>query len=287
MNKYLVVIPAALLLSLALTGCNNKKTEPAANGSAPAASASAPKGPVAKVNGKVIPRALEDLIVKEQLPPGTPITDDLRAKIKDHLVQREIILQAARAAKIDKRPETKAHQEFVANNELINLYIKDWLDHNKPSDADLKAFYDKKVAEAAAQNPGVEYKAAHILVESEDIAKTVIAKLQKGAKFADLAKSMSKDGGTREKGGELGWANPNSYAPEFAAALKTLEKDKFSTEPVKTQFGYHVILLEDSRKVDAPKPPKFEDVKPQLQQSLQQENMKKYIDDLKAKAKIE
>jgi peptidyl-prolyl cis-trans isomerase C len=285
MNKHLVLIPAALLLSLTvgLTGCNKKSesgttsssSEPSAASSTPAAS-----GPVAKVNGKEIPGSLADLIIKDQLPPGTPITDDLRAKIKDHLVQREILLQAAREAGFDKRDDVKAHQAFAADDELLKSYIKNWSETHKPTDADIKAFYDKKIAELG----DTEYKARHILVDNEDAAKAIIAKLDKGAKFADLAKD-SKDPGSRDKGGALDWSMPGNYAPEFAAALKELQKGKYTAAPVKTQFGYHVILLEDTRK--AANLPKFEDVKDQLAQQVAQETMKKYFDDLKAKAKIE
>lgn len=279
MNKQLVVIPAALLLSLTLglTGCNKKSESGAtANSSAPAAS----NGPVAKVNGKEIPGALADLIIKDQLPPGTPVTDDLRARIKEHLVQREIVLQAAHEAGFDKGDDIKARQAFAADNELLTAYIKDWSEKHKPSDADVKAYFDKKMAELG----DTEYRARHILVDSEDAAKAIIAKLDKGAKFADLAKE-SKDPGSRDKGGELDWSRPGNYAPEFGAALKELQKGKYTTTPVKTQFGYHVILLEDTRK--AANLPKFEDVKDQVAQQVAQDSLKKYLDDLKAKAKVE
>lgn len=278
MNKHLTLIPAALVLSLMLVGCN-KKSEPAAGASAPAAAASMPKGPLAKVNGTEIPASLAEFLVKDQLPPGTPMTDDLRTKIKDHLVQRELLIQAAKAAGIDKNADFKQRLEYLQGEQLVQSYLKDWADKNKPSDADVKAYYDKKIAEIG----DTEYKARHILVETEDEAKAIIAKLDKKAKFADLAKA-SKDPGSKNKGGELDWSRPNSFAPEFGAALKTLEKGKYTTTPVKTQFGYHVILLDDSRKADNPK---FEDTKAQLAQVVQQEAMKRYLDDLRAKAKIE
>ena len=280
MNKQFVAIPAALLLSLTvgLTGCN-KKSESGATASSSAPSA-ASSGPIAKVNGKEIPASLADLIIKDQLPPGTPITDDLRAKIKEHLVQREILLQAAREAGFDKRDDVKARQAYAADDEMLKFFVKDWSEQHKPTDADIKAFYDKKIAELG----DTEYKARHILVDNEDAAKAIIAKLDKGAKFADLAKE-SKDPGSRDKGGALVWSLPGNYAPEFGAALKELQKGKYTATPVKTQFGYHVILLEDSRK--ATNLPKFEDVKDQLAQQVAQDAMKKYFDDLKAKAKVE
>jgi len=282
MNKHLVLIPTAVMLSLsiAMTGCTKKSetTIPAGSASGPSAQFN---GPVAKVNGKEIPGSLAELIVKDQLPAGTPMTEDLRKRIKDHLVEREILLQAAKSAGYDKRDDVKALQAYVEDDELIKFYIKDWAKQHQPSDAEVKASYDEKIAKMG----DTQYKARHILVKTEDEAKAIIAKLTKGAKFEDLAKADSQDPGSAKRGGELGWSLPGAYAPEFGAALKTLEKGKYTTTPVKTQFGYHVILLEDSRK--ATNIPKFESVKPQLSQQVAQENLKKYIEDLKAKAKVE
>ena len=132
---------------------------------------------------------------------------------------------------------------------------------------------------------GTEYKARHILVEKEAEAKDIIARLKKdpGA-FAKLAMEKSKDQGSRASGGELGWFDPRRMVPEFGAALTKLEKGKFTLDPVKTQFGYHVILLEDSRPIQAPS---LEEVKPQLSQQIQQQEVMKQIDALKANAKIE
>ncbi len=148
------------------------------------------------------------------------------------------------------------------------------------SDAEAKAEYDK----AVAANSGKEYKAHHILVEKEADAKDIIARLKKGAKFEDIAKKQSKDTGSGANGGELDWASPNSYVPEFTAGLVKLKKGQVTDEPVKTQYGYHVIRLDDTR--DAKLPP-FEQVKPQIVQQLQQQKVAKYRDELRAKAKIE
>jgi peptidyl-prolyl cis-trans isomerase C len=281
MSKHLSLIPAALALSLMLVGCNKSNApESSANASAPAA-ASAPATPatVAKVNGKEIPGTLVDFLIKEQIPAGTPITDELRSKIKEHLVQREILLQAANAAGIEKKPEVVQLLDYQRGDQLVQSFLKDWTEKNKTTDADVQAYFDKKIAEIG----DTEFKARHILVSTEEEATALIAKLDKKAKFADLAKA-SKDPGSKDKGGELDWSRPAVFAPEFAAALKTLEKGKYTAKPVKTQFGYHVILLDDSRKANNPK---FEDVKAQLAQSVQQEALKKYVDDLRAKAKVE
>ncbi|MDP5238583.1 peptidylprolyl isomerase [Uliginosibacterium sp. 31-16] len=266
MKRYLS-LATALLLALTLTACGDKNKDGSTN------------KVLAKVNGSVISSETLDWLLKEQVPPGTPVDEALRTKARDHLIQRETLLQAARAAGLDKDADIKRRMEYIRDEQLVNAYLKDWNTKNQVSDADVKADFDKRLAEAG----DTEYKARHILVEQEADAKAIIAKLQKGAKFADLAKA-SKDPGSAATGGDLGWARPGTFVPEFAAALKTLEKGKFTTEPVKSQFGYHVILLEDSRKAAVPN---LDAVKPQLQQAMQQDALKKHIDDLVAKAKVE
>ena len=164
---------------------------------------------------------------------------------------------------------------------LANAYVQDYLKTNVVTDQALSAEYDK----IKAQMSGTEYKARHILVEKEAEAKDIIAKLNKDpAAFAKLAAEKSKDPGSKVKGGDLGWFDAKAMVPEFGAALAKLEKGKFTEEPVKTQFGYHVILLEDTRPVEVPP---LEAVKPQLSQQVQQQNVKKQLDSLKAAAKIE
>lgn len=254
----------AVLAVMALAACGDKT----------------PAGEVlAKVDGKVISTQTLDWLLKEQVPAGTPVDESLRAKAREHLIQREVLLEAARKAGLDKDPAVQQRMDYLRDEQLVNAYIKDWLAKNPVSDDKLKAEFDKRISAAG----DTEYHARHILVEKEDEAKAIIAKLEKGAKFADLAK-VSKDPGTAATGGDLGWARPGSFVPEFAQALKGLEKGKFSTAPVKTQFGYHVILLEDTRK---PEPPPIDAIKPQLQQEMQQQALGDFIKDLVAKAKVE
>ena len=154
-----------------------------------------------------------------------------------------------------------------------------WL-ANPVTDADIKAEYDK----FASANSGKEYKASHILVESEDEAKAIIASIKKGAKFEDIAKKQSKDPGSGAKGGDLDWANPGSYVPEFTEALVKLEKGKMTQTPVKSQFGWHVIRMDNMREAQLPK---LDEVKPQIAQQLQQQKLAKFQEDLRAKAKVE
>jgi len=164
---------------------------------------------------------------------------------------------------------------------LARAYVQDFIKNNAVTDEQVAAEYER----IKATITGSEYKARHILVEKESEARDIIARLRKdpGA-FAKLAMEKSKDQGSRAKGGDLGWFDLSRMVPEFGAAVSKLEKGKFTQEPVKTQFGYHVILLEDSKPIAAPP---LEEVKPQLAQQLQQQNVKKQLDALKAGAKVE
>ena len=152
--------------------------------------------------------------------------------------------------------------------------------NNVVTDADVNAEYDK----FAAANIGKDYRARHILVEKEDAAKAIIAQLKKGGKFEDIAKKSSKDPGSGANGGDLDWAPASNYVGEFGAALLSLEKGKMTETPVKTQFGYHIIRLDDVRDAQLPK---FDDVKPQITEQLTQQKLVKYQEELRAKAKIE
>jgi peptidyl-prolyl cis-trans isomerase C len=170
--------------------------------------------------------------------------------------------------------------ELARQSILIRDLFADFQKNNPVTDADVKAEYDK----FAAANAGKEYRARHILVEKESEALAIIAQLKKGGKFDVIAKKQSKDPGSGANGGDLDWAAPSNYVKEFADALTALTKGKTTETPVKSQFGYHVIRLEDVRDSQLPK---FDDVKPQIAQQLQQQKMTKYQEDLRAKAKIE
>jgi peptidyl-prolyl cis-trans isomerase C len=192
-----------------------------------------------------------------------------------------VIAEEAIKKGLDKSPEVAERIELVRQSVLANAYVQDYIKTHPVGDDALKAEYER----IKATITGSEYKARHILVEKEAEAKEIIAKLKKDASaFAKLAMEKSKDTGSKIKGGDLGWFDLNRMVPEFGAALSKLEKGKFTQEPVKSQFGYHVILLEDTRPIEAPP---FEQVKPNLTQQLQQQNLKKQLDDLKGKAKIE
>ncbi|MDQ7988983.1 MAG: peptidylprolyl isomerase [Candidatus Dactylopiibacterium sp.] len=260
----------AIAAVLALAACGEKTPDTAKAGA---------EDVLVKVDGKPITQETVEFLLKEQVPEGTPLSNELLGQAREHLVQRTVLLEAAHKAGLDKQADVQRRMDFMRDEVLVQAYLKDWVAKHPVTDEKIKAEIDRLIASEG----GSEYHARHILVETEAEARAIIEKLGKGAKFADLAKA-SKDPGSAAHGGDLGWARPATYVPEFAAALKALEKGKFTTEPVKSQFGYHVILLEDSRPIEAPP---LEAVKPQLQQGLQQQELRAHIDALKQQAKIE
>lgn len=267
----LLLIGAASLL--ALGACNARKDDKPA--------AAAVTGPAeATVNGVAISQGQVDQVIKQR-SNGQPVPPEARKALIDSLVLQAVVAQEAVKQGLDKSPDYVNQMETVRQSALANAYVEDWIKKNPVTDEMLKAEYDRLKASAA----GTEYKARHILVEKEADAKAIIATLKKTpAAFDKLAKEKSKDTGSKATGGDLGWFDPQRMVPEFGAAVAKLEKGKFTEEPVKTQFGFHVILLEDSRPVEAPA---LDAVKAQLSQQLQQQNMKKQIDALKTAAKIE
>ncbi len=243
--------------------------------SAPALAA----GPVTKVNGKVIPANRAEVLIANQIAQGQAKTPELEAAVKEELVRREVLAQAAAKMGVDKKSDVQAQLDLARQGVMIGAYLNDYARNVKISDADVQKEYDG-INAAVGKN---EYKARHILVESEGEAKDIIAKLKGGAKFEDLAKA-SKDPGSKDRGGELGWGNKASYVPPFSDAMTKLEKGKFTEAPVQSQFGWHVIQLDDTRELKAPP---FDEVKPQIVQRMRQLAVEKHILDLRAKAKVE
>ena len=235
---------------------------------------------VAIVNGKAVPQSRVDALVQQVTASGRQVTPEMQTQIKDEVIAREVFMQEAQVRGLDATPDFKVQMELARQTILIRSLFADYQKKNPISDEEIKAEYDK----FAAANSGKEYRARHILVEKEDKAKAIIAQLKKGGKFEDIAKKESKDPGSGANGGDLDWANPNNYVKEFSEALVGLQKGKMTETPVKTQFGYHIIRLDDIR--DA-KLPKFEDVKPQVAQQMQQQRLAKFQEELRAKAKVE
>ncbi len=268
------ILLASAAALLALGACNPAKDAKPAD--------TAAKGPAAAtVNGQAISQHTVDLIAKQGAGAGRPDTPETRKAIVDQLVLQTVVADEAVKKGLDKTPEVSEQLNAIRQSVLANAYVQDFVKNNPVSDEALKAEYERIKATAS----GTEYKARHILVAKEAEALDIIARLKKDAgAFAKLAAEKSKDPGSAAKGGELGWFDVKGMVPEFGAAVSKMEKGKFSDEPVKSQFGYHVILLEDTRPIE---PPPLDQVKPQLSQQLQQQNVKKHFEALKAAAKIE
>ena len=267
------ILLASAVSMLILGACN--PTDPS-KAAAPSKDAVA-----ATVNGTAISEKRVDILAKQQTAQGQPGGPELRQGIIDNLALQLLLSQEAIKKGLDKTPEVADQLDFTQQSILANAFVQDYLKNNPVSEDMVKAEYEK----IKGQMTGSEYKARHILVRQEAEAKDIIAKLRKDPKaFAPLARERSKDPGSKANGGDLGWFDPSGMVPEFGAALAKLAKGKFTEEPVKSQFGYHVILLEDSR----PKTfPPLDQVTPMLRQQVQQQNVKKLLDDLKAKAKID
>ena len=245
-----------------------------------ATAAHAQSGAVAKVNGVTIPQSRADTLLKEMSAQGRPDTPEMRDAIKQELINREIVAQEAVKQGLNKRPEVVTQIDLQRQAVLINAYLQDYLKAHPVNEDDVKKEYERIKESAGAR----EYKVRHILVESEDEAKQLIAQLKKGANFEKLAGEKSKDQGSKERGGDLDWATPARYVPAFGQAISKLKKGQLADAPVQTQFGWHVIRLDDER---PSKFPPFEEVKSQIDQQLRQQTVNKAFTDVRAKAKIE
>ncbi len=235
---------------------------------------------VAIVNGKAVPKARVDALALQLSRSGRPVTPEMQGQIREEVIAREVFMQEAEKLGLSSTDDFKVQMELARQAILIRELFADYQKKNPVSDADLKGEYDKFVA----ANGGKEYKARHILVEKEDEAKAIIASLKKGGKFEDIAKKQSKDPGSGANGGDLDWANPSSYVPEFSQAMAKLNKGQLTDAPVKTQFGYHVIRVDDIRTA---KLPAFEELKPQIAQQMQQQKLSAFQQGLRDKAKVE
>lgn len=236
--------------------------------------------PVATVDGEAIPQAYADALLTEQEAKGTDDSEQLRGAVREELVRREILRQAAVKKGLDKKPEVETQMELAKQAVIIRAYLQDFVANNTVTDADVRKTYD----EMKTRLGNTEYKVRHILVEDEANARALIAKLNKGEKFEDLAKANSMDPGSKDKGGELGWSNPGMYVPTFSEAMTKLKKGETTKEPVKSNFGYHIIQLEDTRQLEAPD---FEKLAPQLKQRIQAQRLEQHIMELRTSAKVE
>ena len=234
---------------------------------------------VATVNGKPIPKSRVDSIVRQQAGRGVQDNDQLRKAVVERLVNFELVVQDAERKGLTRNTELQTQLDIARQQVIFNAYIEDYFKAHPIKDDALRAEYTK----VRSQRGDKEFKARHILVEKESEAKEILEKLGKGEKFEDLAK-VSRDPGSKDKGGELDWASPGTFVKPFADALSKLEKGKTSDTPVQSQFGYHIIRLDDVRSAPFPS---FEQAKGQIQQYIQEQELQKVFSDLRAKAKIE
>jgi len=234
---------------------------------------------VAVVNNKPIPKAREDAWVKELAKQGQADSPELRKMVKERLIQNEVLLQEATKRGIPDQPDVKFMLDVQRQNTLIQALLRDEMNKNPVTDEQVKAEYEKQKALVGSK----EYRARHILVETEVEAVAITEQLKKGAKFEELAKK-SKDTGSAANGGDLDWAAPDAYVKPFADALQKLGKGETTATPVQSQFGWHVIRLEDIR--DTQFPP-LEQVSPQIRESLQQQKAQAFVQNLTKNAKIQ
>ena len=232
------------------------------------------------VNGVTIPQARIDAMNKELTQQGQPDTPERHQAVKEELVNREILAQAAQKRGLDKNADVQAQMDMARQAVLVRALFEAEMKRSPVSDADLQKQYEQFKGSMGTN----EYKVRHILVDKEDDAKQIIADLGKGGDFAKLAKEKSKDPGSKDTGGDLDWGPSARYVKPFADAVTSQQKGKVSATPVKTDFGYHVIVVDDVRPL---KVPEFSEVKEQFRQRAQQQQIQKMVMDLRQSAKIE
>jgi peptidyl-prolyl cis-trans isomerase C len=235
---------------------------------------------IAVVNGTPIPKSRADALVAQLVQQGQQDSPKLQQAVREELVNREILMQEAIREGIPSKPDVKAQVAVAQQTVVLRALIENFVKQNQPTDAEVKAKYDELVKQIG----GKEYHLHHILVDNEQQAKDLIAKIKAGASFEDLAKQFSKDPGSGKNGGDLDWSDPKAYVPEFAAAAEKLQKGQMTDTPVHTQFGWHIIRVDDVRQTP---PPPFEQVKAQIAQQMQQEKLQAFEEDLRSKAKVQ
>jgi len=235
---------------------------------------------LAIVNGKAVPKSRLTTLTQQASRAGQPVTPEMESRARDEVVLREIFAQEAEKRGVAGTAEYKAQLELLRQTVLIRELFNEYQKKNPATEAEAKAEYEK----VKSQQTGTEYRARHILVEKEEDAVKLIAEIKAGAKFEDVAKKNSKDPGSAENGGDLDFAKPDTYVPEFGQAMSKLKKGEMTDTPVKTQFGYHIIKLEDTREAQFPG---FDEVKAQLMQRLAQTKLQAYQESLRKSAKTD
>ena len=279
LTRKTLAIAVAIAVSMPVLASNAMAQAKAEKAAAKAPAAAKAEGRIS-VNGVIIPQAYFDAMNREREAAGQAASPEMSAAIREELVNREVLAQAAAKRGLDKDPAIATQMRIAGQTVMIRAYFEDQAKANPITDAQLKSMYDAFVSQMGDK----EYKARHILVDTEEEAKAIIAQLGRGESFEKLAKDKSKDTGSKDNGGDLDWGPAGRYVPEFGNALRSLQKGQTTPNAIKTQFGWHVIRLDDSKDM---KPPKFEDVKENLRQRAQQEAISRLVQDLRSKAKIE
>ena len=274
----LAVLVTALAVLPHLAAAQDQPAAPAA----PAVKGGgAPKEPpVAKVNGVAVPASRMEMLLQQQRSRGAPDNAQTRQMLREELVNREVVAQEALRAGFAKKSEVQTQLELARQEIMVGAYLRDWVQKHPVSDDEVQKEYDR----AKSQTGDKEYRARHILVDTEDEAKTLIGQLKKGSSFAELAQKNSKDPGSKDRGGDLDWNVPAAFDKTFSDAMVGLDKGKFTEAPVHTRFGYHVIQLDDVRQTRFPP---LAEVKPRIQQQITQQKIEELVRGLRAKAKVE
>jgi peptidyl-prolyl cis-trans isomerase C len=267
-NNLILALVATLSGLMAVPAVQAQDAKSKAAPAAPAKAAAAPADTAAS-------KAYYDFMLKQRTAQGQPDSPEMRSAVRDELNTRELLVREAKKKGMDKDPAVKNEMDLTSQTVLVRAYMADYLKAHPVPEAQLRKEYDT----IKAQLGDKEYKVRHILVDKEDEAKDIIASLQKGEKFEKLAE-RSKDTGSKANGGDLDWNAPANFVKPFSDAMTNLQKGKYTTTPVQTQFGWHVIMLDDTREA---KVPSFDEVKPQLSQRLQGQVVETYLKDLRAK----
>ncbi len=237
--------------------------------------------PVAIINGEIITQQdYNDYVFARAQQSSTQTDSPKRETIIQEIIQRQLIKQDAIKNGVDKEPEFLQKLEAIRNSMLMALGMQKYLDKHPLDDATLRSEYDKKIAHIKVPE---EYKVRHILLKTEDEAKAIIAEIGKGKAFGDLAKEKSLDIGSAKNNGDLGWITTQKVVPSFGVALDKLEKGSYTLSPIKSQFGWHIIQVDDIRIALPP----FESVKAKIKSALQYRLMQEYVISLRNQAQIE
>ncbi len=234
-----------------------------------------------KVNGETVTVAEQKAIYDRAVQAGQPAGEGLERQVKNLLIQQTVLLQEANKAKIANKPDVKRAIENSRDQILIQGLAQDWAQKNPVSEADLKKAYDQDKAAYG----DTEYQVRHILVKTEDQAKNLISRLNKGADFGKLAQEFSEDTGNKGQGGLLGWVVPRSFVPAFGASFTALKPGEIAQSPIRTQFGFHVVKLEAKRKAELY--PSYESQKPVIRNALANQKVQMHFQDLIKKANVQ